>query len=40
MRVDAMLEAGDLNGYSVLKRILRAVEELRRMEPATDAPVQ
>ncbi len=40
MRADAMLEAGDLDGYAVWKRILRAVRELRRMEPATDAPVQ
>ena len=27
---DAMLEAGDLDGYSTWKRILRAVEELQR----------
>ena len=33
MRADAMLEAGDLGGYAVWKRILRAVEELRRTEP-------
>ncbi len=32
MRADAMLEAGDLDGYAVWKRILRAVEELRRAE--------
>ncbi len=32
-RADAMLEAGDLDGFSVWKRILRAVEELRRAEP-------
>ncbi len=32
MRADAMLEAGDLDGYAAWKRILRAVEELRRME--------
>jgi hypothetical protein len=30
MRADAMLEAGDLDGYSTWKRILRAVEELQR----------
>ncbi len=35
MRADAMLEAGDLGGYAVWKRILRAVEELRRAEPAS-----
>ena len=29
MRADAMLEAGDLNGLAVWKRILRAVEELQ-----------
>ena len=27
MRADAMLEKGDLDGYAVWKRILRAVEE-------------
>ncbi len=32
MRADAMLEAGDQDGYAVWKRILRAVEELDRME--------
>ncbi len=37
IRADAMLEKGDLDGYAVWKRILRAVEELQRaeMEPAT-----
>ena len=34
MRADAMLEAGDLDGLAVWKRILRAVEELRRAQPA------
>ncbi len=29
MRADAMLEAGDLGGLAVWKRILRAVEELQ-----------
>ncbi len=33
MRADAMLEKGDLGGYAVWKRILRAVGELRRVEP-------
>ena len=33
MRADAMLEKGDLGGSAVWKRILRAVEELRRTEP-------
>ncbi len=34
MRADAMLEKGDLDGYAVWQRILRAVEELVRKEPA------
>ena len=33
MRADAMLEKGDLDGYAVWRRILRAVEELQRVEP-------
>ncbi len=33
MRADAMLEAGDLDGYRVWKRVLRAVEELQWTEP-------
>ncbi len=33
MRADAMLEKGDLDGYAVWKRILRAVEELQRAGP-------
>ncbi len=28
MRADAMLDKGDLGGYAVWKRVLRAVEEL------------
>ncbi len=39
MRADAMLEAGDLDGYAVWKRILRAVEELQEAKPAPGAPV-
>ncbi len=35
MRADDMLEKGDLRGYAVWRRILKAVEELQRMEPAT-----
>ena len=34
MRADVMLEAGDLDGYAVWRRILRAVAELRRAVPA------
>ena len=30
MRADAMLDKGDLDGYAVWKRILRAVGELQR----------
>ncbi len=33
MRADAMLEKGDLDGYAVWKRILRAVEELQGTMP-------
>ncbi len=33
IRADAMLEKGDLDGYAVWRRILRAVEELQRAEP-------
>ena len=39
-RAAKMLDAGNLNGYAVWKRILRAVEELVRMEPETGAAVQ
>jgi len=34
MRVDAMLETGDLDGRAVWRRILEAIEELIRNEPA------
>ncbi len=33
MKADTMLEAGDLDGVVAWKRILRAVEELQRVEP-------
>ncbi len=33
MKADAMLKKGDLDGYAVWKRILRAVEELQRAGP-------
>ncbi len=33
MRADAMLEAGDLDGYAVHKRILRLVEALKGTTP-------
>ena len=39
MRADAMLEAGDLDGCAVWKRVLRAVEELLSKErPAARVP--
>ena len=34
MNADAMLEAGDLDGYAVWRQVLRAVKELLRTEPA------
>ncbi len=37
MRADAMLEKGDLEGYAVWKRILRAVGELQETDPAPGA---
>ncbi len=30
MRAEAMLDKGDLEGYAVWKRVLKAVEELQR----------
>ncbi len=39
MRADAMLDKGDLDGYGVWKRILRAVEELQRVVPKSDEAV-
>ncbi len=39
MRADATLEAGDLNGYAVLKRILRAVVELQGTAPKSGEAV-
>ena len=33
MRADAMLDKGDLDGCAVWKRILGAVEELKRVKP-------
>ena len=34
-RIDAMLEAGDLDGAAVWKRIFKAVEELQRAIPGS-----
>ncbi len=33
MRADAMLDKGALDGFAVWKRVLRAGEELQRVEP-------
>ena len=33
MRADAMLDKGDLDGYAVWRRILKAVKELQRAKP-------
>ncbi len=38
MRADAMLEKGDLEGQTVWKRIVWAVEEIRRTEPTAGEP--
>ncbi len=40
MRADAMLDKGDLGGYAVWKRILRAVGELLSKERPDGATVQ
>ncbi len=37
MRADAMLDKGDLDGVSVWRRILRAVEGLQGTEPKSGA---
>ncbi len=39
MRADAMLEAGDLDGCAVWKRVLQAVGELQRARPGPDVAV-
>ncbi len=40
MRADAMLEAGNLGGYAVFKRIVKATEELLSKERPDGATVQ
>ncbi len=40
MRADAMLDKGDLDGYAVWKRILRAVRELLSKERPAGVTVQ
>ncbi len=39
MKADAMLEAGDLDGLAVWKRILKAVEELQGTKPKSGETV-
>ncbi len=39
MRADAMLEAGDLDGYAAWKRILRAIEEIQGAAPKSGEAV-
>ncbi len=40
MRADGMLEKGDLEGFAVWRRILRAVGELRSKERPDGATLQ
>ncbi len=39
MRADAMLERGDLDGFSVWKRIVKAVEDRQGVEPKSGEAV-
>ena len=39
MRADAMLEASNMGGYEVWRRILRAVEELQKTAPKSGEAV-
>ncbi len=39
MQADAMLDKGDLDGYAVWCRVLRAMGELQRAEPGPWARV-
>ena len=40
MRADAMLDNGDLDGFAVWKRVIKAVEELLSKERPDGATVQ
>ena len=40
MRADALLDKGDVNGYAVWKRVVKAVEELLSKERPVGATVQ
>ncbi len=39
MRADALLDKGDLDGYAAWKQIVKAVEELQRVEPKSGEAV-
>ncbi len=39
-RADVMLGRGDMNGYTVWKQIVKAVEEMQRTEPALGEVLQ
>ncbi len=39
VRADAMLEKGDLDGYAVWRRMLRAIEELQGTAPKSGEAV-
>ncbi len=39
IRAEAMLEAGDLDGYAVWRRILKAVRELDGTAPGPEAAI-
>ena len=39
INADAMLDKGDLDAYAIWKRILRAVEELQRLEAKSGGAV-
>ncbi len=39
LRADAMLDKGELGGYAVWRRLLRAVGELQRAEPGPGVEV-
>ncbi len=40
MRADAMLDKGDLDGYAVFKRVVKATEELLSKERPDGATLQ
>ena len=39
MRADAMLKNGEIGGYLVWKRIVKAINEIQRHEPRKDEAV-